>query len=78
MTKKIQKTPSFLVEFERETDKRWIADVPKLPGVMAYGKTKDEARKKVFAIALRTLADKVERGITARSSLIWTNPAHSI
>ena len=58
------KTPLFLIEFERETDKRWIADIPKLPGVMAYGATKNEAQKKVFAIALRTLADKVERGIT--------------
>ena len=55
---------SFLVEFERETDKRWIAEIPKLPGVMAYGATKNEAQKKVFAIALRTLADKVERGVT--------------
>ena len=60
----INKTSSFIIEFEREIDKRWIADIPKLPGVMAYGTTKAEARKKVFAIALRTLADKVERGIT--------------
>ena len=60
--KPINKASSFLIEFERETDKRWIADVPKLPGVMAYGATKAEAQKKVFAIALRTLADKVERG----------------
>ena len=65
MKKKVaKKTPPFLIEFERETDKRWIADVPKLPGVMAYGSTKEEAQKKVFAIALRTLADKVERGTT--------------
>ncbi len=65
MKKKITHKPtSFVIEFERETDKRWIADIPKLPGVMAYGATKAEAQKKVFAIALRTLADKVERGIT--------------
>lgn len=63
MAKKKQKAPSFIVEFERETDKRWIADIPKLPGVMAYGKTKSDAMKKVRVIALRTLADKVERGI---------------
>mgnify|MGYP001593907171 CR=1 FL=1 len=50
------------VEFERETDGRWIAEVKELPGVMAYGKTKQEAQRKVYAIALRTLADKVERG----------------
>ena len=65
MTKRIsRKSPSFLIEFERETDKRWIADIPKLPGVMAYGATKEQARKRVFAIALRTLADKVEHGMT--------------
>lgn len=50
------------VEFEKEQDGRWIAEVPKLPGVMAYGKTKHEAQRKVFAIALRTLAHTVEKG----------------
>lgn len=65
MKKKISnKTPSFAVEFEREEDKRWIADIPKLPGVMAYGATKSEARQKLYAIALRTLADKIEQGRT--------------
>jgi len=64
MKKKVSKKSPFTIEFERETDKRWIADIPKLPGVMAYGATKAEAQKKVFAIALRTLADKVERGAT--------------
>ncbi|HEX9721642.1 MAG TPA: type II toxin-antitoxin system HicB family antitoxin [Candidatus Paceibacterota bacterium] len=60
-----QKTKkSFLVEFEREVDGRWIAEVPKLSGVMAYGATKTEAQRKVYAIALRTLADTVERGST--------------
>ena len=50
------------IEFEREVDGRWIAEVPQLPGVMAYGKTKQEARRNVSAIALRTLADRVEQG----------------
>jgi len=50
------------VEFEKEQDGRWIAEVPKLPGVMAYGKTKQEAQRKVYAIALRTLAHAVEKG----------------
>lgn len=52
------------VEFEKETDGRWIAEVPELPGGMAYGKTKLEAQRKVYAIALRTLADTVESGRT--------------
>jgi len=53
---------SLTVEFDREVDGRWIAEVPKLPGVMAYGATKREALQRVYAIALRTLADSVEQG----------------
>lgn len=60
---KQSKTSSpFAVEFDREDDGRWIAEVRKLPGVMAYGATKREARMRVYAVALRTLADKVEQG----------------
>ena len=62
-TKRKTRTP-FVLEFEREIDGRWIAEVSKLPGVMAYGATKAEAQRKVYAIALRTLADTVERGST--------------
>ena len=54
MIKKSQKNIPFVIEFEREENKRWIAEIPKLPGVMAYGDTKSEARQKVYAIALRT------------------------
>ena len=54
----------FTVEFDRENDGRWIAEIPKLPGVMAYGFTKKEALQKVYAIALRTLADGIEQGNT--------------
>lgn len=50
------------VEFEREDDGRWIAEIASLPGVMAYGATRDEARQKVEALALRTLADRIEHG----------------
>jgi len=53
---------SLKVEFDREEDGRWIAEVPKLPGVMAYGATKREALQRVYAVALRTLADSVEQG----------------
>ncbi len=56
--------PSLAVEFDREEDGRWIAEIPKLPGVLAYGSTKQSALRRVYAIALRTLADKVETGNT--------------
>ena len=50
------------IEFEREDDGRWIADIPIRPDVMAYGFTREEARSRVEALALRTLADRLERG----------------
>lgn len=40
------------IEIEREEDGRWIAEVNDLPGVLAYGKTRDEAIAKVEALAL--------------------------
>ena len=50
------------VELERESDGRWIAEVPELSGVMTYGATRDEALAKAEALALRVLADRLEHG----------------
>jgi predicted RNase H-like HicB family nuclease len=50
------------IEVEREEDGRWIAEVPDLPGVMAYGETQEEAISKVEALSLRVLADRLEHG----------------
>lgn len=50
------------IEIEQEVDGRFIAEVSELPGVMAYGATREEAIAKVEAVALRTLADRVEQG----------------
>jgi len=50
------------IESEQEEDGRWIAEVPALPGVMAYGKTKSDAAAKAKALALRVIADRVENG----------------
>lgn len=41
----------FEVEFDREEDGRWIAEIASLPGAMAYGETKDRAMAAVEAIA---------------------------
>ena len=49
------------IEVEQETDGRFIAEVPQLPGVMAYGQTRKQAIEKVEALALRTLADRMLR-----------------
>jgi len=53
---------TFVVELEQEVDGRWIAEVPDLPGVMAYGKSQDEAKARVQALALRVVADRLEHG----------------
>ena len=50
------------IELDQETDGRWIAEVLALPGVMAYGATREEAVARVEALALRVLADRLEHG----------------
>jgi len=50
------------VQIEQETDGRWLAEVPDLPGVLAYGSTPEEARARVQALALRVVADRLEHG----------------
>ena len=49
----------FVVELERETDGRWIAEVVALSGVLAYGATREEALAKAEVLALRVLADRL-------------------
>ena len=50
------------LETERETDGRWIAEIVQLPGVLAYGDSREEAVAKAEALALRSLADRLEGG----------------
>ena len=50
------------IETELEADGRWIAEVTKLPGVLSYGATRDEAVKKAKAPALGVIADRIEHG----------------
>jgi len=50
------------IESEREDDGRWIAEVPALPGVLAYGDTEASARLRVQALALRVIADRLDNG----------------
>jgi predicted RNase H-like HicB family nuclease len=50
------------IEIEREEDGRWIAEIPELPGVMAYGNKRSEAIAGAQVLALRVLADRLEHG----------------
>jgi predicted RNase H-like HicB family nuclease len=52
----------FVIEMEQEADGRWIAEIPALPGVLAYGATREEAIAKAKALALRVLAERLEHG----------------
>lgn len=52
----------FEIEFGKEEDGRWLAEVPELPGVMLYGQTAEEAKAKVQALALRVIAERIESG----------------
>ena len=54
--------PSMAVETEREDDGRWLAEVPVVPGTLAYGSTREEAAAKAEALTLRVLAERLEHG----------------
>jgi len=51
-----------MIEVEQEADGRWIAEIGDLPGVMAYGVTRDQAIGAVEALALRVVANRLEHG----------------
>lgn len=50
------------IEVEQEEDGRWLAEVPEIPGVLAYGRTRQEAISRAQALSLRVLADRLEHG----------------
>ena len=53
---------SLKIESEEEEDGRWIAEVAKLSGVLAYGATREEAIARAQVLALRVIADRLEHG----------------
>jgi len=50
------------IEVEPEEDGRFLASVPDLPGVMAYGDTEEYALRRAKTIALQVLAEMIESG----------------
>ena len=63
------------IECEREDDGRWLAEVPQLPGVLAYGGTAHEAMGKVEVLALRALAERLEHGEVGPVNISISVPA---
>jgi predicted RNase H-like HicB family nuclease len=57
------------IEFEQETDGRWIAEIPQLPGVLVYGDSQEKAAQLARALAFRVLADQIESGELNASTL---------
>jgi len=55
---------NYRIEYEQEDDGRWLAEVPEIPGVLAYGATPDEAMVKAETLMLRVLADQLESDST--------------
>jgi len=51
---------NFTIDQEQEAEGRWLAEVPELPGVLAYGATSLEAISKVEVLALRVIAERLE------------------
>lgn len=58
------------IAFEREDDGRWIAEVVDLPGVLAYGATREEARAKAETLAREVIAEQVafKKNLVGRGS----------
>jgi len=48
------------LELAREADGRWIAEVPELPGTLAYGQTRRQAIARVKALASRVVTDRLK------------------
>jgi predicted RNase H-like HicB family nuclease len=55
-------TGMYQIETEQEADGRWIAEVPELPGVLAYGPSREDAIRKAQALSLHVLAERLEHG----------------
>jgi predicted RNase H-like HicB family nuclease len=64
------RSESFHIELEQEDDGRWIGAIPSLPGVMAYGSTREAALSTVQALALRVLADRLDHGEAVPDALM--------
>ncbi len=64
------------IEFDREDDGRWIAEVPELPGVMVYGESKEDAMLQVQALAYRVIADHIEQARITTDSVTFKSREH--
>ena len=66
---------NYTIEAEAEDDGRWLAEVPQLPGVLAYGTTRDEAMSRAQVLALRVIAERLEHGEASPQPINISIPA---
>lgn len=64
------------IECEREEDGRWLAEVPELPGALAYGATAEEAMARAEVLALRVVAERIEHGEARPIDASAATPRH--
>ena len=62
------------VESEQEEDGRWLAQVPQLPGVLAYGLSREDALSRAQVLALQVLAERHEYGESSAPGNIRFGP----
>jgi predicted RNase H-like HicB family nuclease len=65
---------NFTLKCEQEVDGRWIAEVPELPGVLAYRSSSADAMSKAEVLALRVIADRLENGESEPVSIQFSLP----
>jgi len=57
------------IELDHEDDGRWIAEALELPGVMAYGETREDAISITERLAIEVIADRIKHGELPASAL---------
>ena len=57
------------IDLDREEDGRWIAEALELPGVMSYGKTREQAISNAERLAIEVIADRITHGELPSSAL---------
>ncbi len=60
---------AFPSSLDREDDGRWIAEALELPGVMAYGETREDAISNTERLAVEVIADRIKHDELPPSAL---------
>jgi len=58
------------IDSEQEEDGRWLAEVPQLPGVLAYGRNGEESLSRAQVLALRVPAERLEHGESSAEPIV--------